>query len=96
MIYRYANNRNNQMIFNSWNDSTHSSNEKGWLPKEVQTWTDDDTKNSLLEQTGKIISVFIENGQWILIPVVILSLILGMIFFFLETSVLAPFIYTLF
>ncbi len=44
----------------------------------------------------KVMGTFAGNGQYILIPSVLILVILGIILFFVSSSVLAPFIYTLF
>ena len=45
---------------------------------------------------SKVLRHLAGHGQWYLIPIVILLLALGILLFFAQTSVIAPFIYTLF
>lgn len=47
-------------------------------------------------ETFKLIQYLIINGKIIFLPVVIILLILGIILFFVSSSIFAPFIYTLF
>lgn len=53
-------------------------------------------KRSLMLQLALVISYFFRNGHYLLIPGLVLLLVLGLIMFFIKTSALAPFIYTLF
>ena len=44
----------------------------------------------------QLIGDLVENGEYYLIPVVVILVVLGTILFFVSSSVMAPFIYTLF
>ncbi|MFH1810954.1 MAG: DUF5989 family protein [Pseudomonadota bacterium] len=44
----------------------------------------------------RVLLFFSRRGQWLLVPVLVVMLLLGMLLFFAHTSVLAPLIYPLF
>ncbi len=70
-----------------------------WEPKvtppEIETPTNA-RPLPLLLQPLRIIRYFHARGQYALIPFIILLVLLGLTMFFIQTSALAPFIYTLF
>lgn len=70
----------------------------GWINKNVCVKVDHNIKNkrNMFLQFYEVIYFFIEHKQWWLIPLVTFLLIIGLVLFFVQTSVLAPFIYTLF
>ena len=86
--------------FYSWNDLP---------PRIVSGWEDLSTTAPLESPTSfrrqksrSLISLFVETlaffarrGHYLLLPVLVLLLILGLILFFVQTSALAPFIYTI-
>ena len=43
-----------------------------------------------------MIGYFVRNGHFMLLPVVVFLLVAGLVLYFVKTSALAPFIYTLF
>lgn len=51
---------------------------------------------SLLWLALGVLAFFIRRGQWLLLPILIVLLVLGLVLYFVQTSALAPFIYTLF
>jgi hypothetical protein len=51
---------------------------------------------SLLLLAIGVLAFFIRRGQYLLVPILILRLILGLVLYFVQTSALAPLIYTLF
>jgi hypothetical protein len=51
---------------------------------------------SLLLLLAAVIGFFFRRGNYILLPILILLLILGLLLYFVQSSALAPFIYTLF
>ena len=69
----------------------------GWQCKATNTYTQNDigTKN-IFSTITRILRHFIHHGQWYLLPLIVLMLALGVLLFFAQTSVVAPFIYTLF
>lgn len=85
--------------FYSWENKCNLKVE-GWIKKELKEDLKLVNKNSqklpLLLQPITVISYFIRNGHYVFIPILILMLTLGLIMFFVQTSSLAPFIYTLF
>jgi len=50
----------------------------------------------VLLQIFAVISYFIKHGHYIYLPILLILLILGLLLFFLKSSSLAPFIYTIF
>ncbi|MGK7933878.1 MAG: DUF5989 family protein [Microcystaceae cyanobacterium] len=85
--------------FYTW-EKTCELTVKGWVKKEltedIKTFDKSSQKLPLILQPIKIISYFSRNGHYLFIPLLILMLILGLVMFFVQTSSLAPFIYTLF
>jgi len=73
---------------------------QGWIGKETIVIDADLSRTGLrrylLLQPIVVLGFFIRRGHILLVPVVILLMILGLILFFVQTSALAPFIYTLF
>lgn len=84
--------------FVSWNDK---------LPKSVSAWQPIDLAEADASPTGRIrargyvlllasvVGFFFRRGNYLLIPIVILLVILGLILYFVQSSALAPFIYPL-
>lgn len=52
-------------------------------------------RRSLLRMFLETLSFFAERGHYFLLPVLLLLLLLGLILFFVQSSALAPFIYTI-
>lgn len=82
-------------FFSYWND-VKDLKSYGWSEKVVSVKVGHNKKRNMLLQFYDVLRFFIENKQWWLIPLIIFLLIIGLILFFVQTSVLAPFIYTLF
>ena len=79
--------------FYSWDDSGNVP-DTSFLPYEhIQSKSH---RSALLGTLNSIFFVFAKNKQYILIPLVILLLILGLVFFFLSSSSVFAFVYTLF
>lgn len=79
--------------FFSW-DTYNNAPETSFLPYEyVQSKPH---RSALLGTLNSIFFVFAKNKQFILIPLVIILLILGLVFFFLSSSSVFGFVYTLF
>ena len=53
-------------------------------------------KNVIFDILNSVFSVFIKNGMYILIPVVMILMILGLIMFFASSNAVFSFVYTLF
>jgi hypothetical protein len=45
---------------------------------------------------GELVSYFCENKRWFMMPVIIALLFVGVLILLAQSSVIAPFIYTLF
>ena len=68
-----------------------------WRSQEItKTFHQGTNKRFLILQLAWVVAFFLRNGHYLLIPVLVLLLVLGLIIFFIKASVLAPFIYTLF
>jgi hypothetical protein len=70
----------------------------GWEDKIVRTTAAraGGGRRSLLVLPFFVVSYFIQERHYVLLPVVLLMIIAGLALLFLQTSALAPFIYTLF
>ena len=73
---------------------------EGWVPKSVV----DDARAASAEaglrrlatQPFFVVGYFVRNGHFMLLPVVVFLLVAGLVLYFVKSSALAPFIYTLF
>ena len=76
-------------------------------PPEVESWREKTSalithlgtsknRRFLLWQPFMVVSFFLKHRMYILVPSVVVLIVLGLILFFVQTSALAPFIYTLF
>lgn len=83
--------------FYSWGDGSPIAGE-GWVRKDLPTEmrATASRKLPLLAQPFVVIGFFVRRGQYIFLPALIVLLLLGLIMFFVQSSALAPFIYTLF
>lgn len=81
----------------SWTAIAPSGEEEGWSRKSVNTIVRGDTHGGGA-RTGLVgvISFFIKRGKILLLPAVMILIAFGLALYFVKTSVLAPFIYTLF
>jgi hypothetical protein len=84
----------------SWKEHAPSGAE-GWVEKQVfAAGTSRDgagrTRFAALAGLVDVLAFFVRRGDALLIPALILLLLLALFFFFVQTSALAPFIYTLF
>lgn len=69
----------------------------GWQRRSATArMTDGNGGSGLLGTVVRILRHFVRHGQWFLLPLLVLLLALGVLLFFAQTSVIAPFIYTLF
>ncbi len=71
----------------------------GWTAKAVSVITHSSERRGerhLMLQPFFIVGFFLQRRSLLLIPSLILLLVLGLVLFFVQTSALAPFIYTLF
>lgn len=83
----------------AWREEPPGKRE-GWHAKVVDTVGDthsatQNVRHTLL-QPFFVLTFFIQRGQYLIIPALILMLALGLLLFFVQTSPLAPMIYTLF
>jgi hypothetical protein len=49
-----------------------------------------------LSTVGELLSFFVRNKRWWMLPTVLVVLVLGVLLILAQSSVIAPFIYTLF
>lgn len=84
--------------FISW--ETHPSDlESAWQPMELIESDADSTTDgyrSLPLLLASVIGFFFRRGDYLLVLIVILLVVLGLVLYFVQSSALAPFIYTLF
>lgn len=69
-----------------------------WRPKQLTAVISeaDARRRPLVMMPLVVVSYFIRQKQYVLIPILLVLLVLGLLLFFLQTSAFAPFIYTLF
>lgn len=79
--------------FYSW--ETGLSNARGFIDREKIYKPDSDYSDKNIS-LYRVISFFMERKQFIMLPALIILLALGIVLFFLSSTVVAPFIYTLF
>lgn len=91
---------NGTQPFYFWTGKFKSIDMVGWIQKEVKLYDEevksDHPKTFILYQPIKVISFFVRHKNYAFIPLIAFMLILGLIMFFVKSSSLAPFIYTLF
>jgi hypothetical protein len=78
--------------FASWEGTAPPG--EGWVAKEEPAAAIEGRRSGWLVM--HTLGFFIRKRNWFLIPALVILLLLGMLFFFVQGSVLAPFIYTLF
>jgi hypothetical protein len=83
--------------FYAWS-TTELPGHEGWVSKDLSSLPVDlgQEHRATLFQFVRVLNYFARHGKMIYIPTLILLLSLGILLFFLQTSALAPFIYTLF
>jgi hypothetical protein len=71
---------------------------EGWHPKEVlfEANVGRRGKPSLARRFVNVLQFFVRRGHFVFLPTLVILLALGMVLFFVKSSALAPFIYTLF
>ncbi len=87
--------------FYSWGSGTATATDmEGWIPKEMPADIQDaevsGKKRSILVEPIRIFSYFIRQGHYLVLPLLVIIIALGLLMFFVQSSALAPFIYTLF
>ncbi len=86
--------------FYSW-DTNRPTLTTGWetlpqtTPDSIAGDVQQNGSRSLVSLFAETLMFFAERGHYLLLPVLLLLLMLGMILFFVQTSALAPFIYTI-
>ncbi len=85
--------------FYAWTGETPSGMQ-GWVPKSLvddrRSASSEAGMRRLSSQLFVVIGYFIRNGHFVLVPVVVFLLLAGLVLFFVKSSALAPFLYTLF
>jgi len=86
--------------FFAWQDGQTSAAFEGWTPKTVVADHRRPelhvSRASLLAQPALVLRYFVRHGHYFLVPVLLLLVSFGLLLFFVQSSSLAPFIYTLF
>ncbi|MBL1216274.1 MAG: hypothetical protein D8M59_02130 [Planctomycetes bacterium] len=86
--------------FYSWATASPPADMEGWtkkiVPVELEAGEAGGEKRALLTQPARVLAYFVRQGHYLLLPTMVIIIILGMLMFFVHTSTLAPFIYTLF
>lgn len=82
----------------SWNDVEAHDGREGWRVKEVvfELRSATQRKANLLRRFVDVLHFFVKRGHYVFLPAVVILLALGLALFFVKSSALAPFIYTLF
>jgi hypothetical protein len=85
--------------FVSWQDRPPLM-PSAWQPLELDEMEpaagDRERQRSLPLLLAGVIGFFFRRGHFVLLPILILLLVLGLVLFFVQSSAIAPFIYTLF
>jgi hypothetical protein len=83
--------------FRAWNSQTPNT-KTSWRPMEefIDAAPASPHYRSLPLLLAGILSFFFRRGDYVLVLIVVLLVILGLLLYFVESSALAPFIYTLF
>jgi hypothetical protein len=82
----------------SWSDAAPDLGVTGWEEKRLQRTAarEGEQRRPLLLLPLLLLSYLARERQFVLMPVVLLLVILGLVLLFVQTSAIAPFIYTLF
>lgn len=93
LIYK----RKNTSPFYSWKDTMNI--QVGEWTEKVFNYSNEKCykySNTKIFQYLNVVKFFIDKKQWVLIPILIALLIFGLIFTFIQSSLIAPLIYTIF
>lgn len=86
--------------FFAWQDGETSPAFEHWTPKTVVADHRRPelhvSRASLLTQPAIVLRYFVRHGHYFLVPVLLILVSFGLLLFFVQSSSLAPFIYTLF
>ena len=85
--------KNHEYLYAEWDDKYPFDERSGFT---VWKSSASSSKGGMLGTSARIIQMLMMNGKYIFIPAVIILIALGIILFFVSSSVMAPFIYTLF
>jgi len=80
--------------FERWKDALDSSHQTALSPRGNQESVNKKTSNRYV--LLRVFSYFIRKKHFIMIPVLCILLILALLFFFISTTIIAPFVYTIF
>lgn len=84
--------------FYTWVD-TAPPHAEGWVRKSIPAEVElsgSEKPLPLILQPIRVITYFLRRGEYAIIPLIVLLALLGLVMFFVQSSSLAPFIYTLF
>jgi hypothetical protein len=85
--------------FMAW-DGDRPAFSVGWSPIEVSEMDESSVESarhrSLPVLLASVVGFFFRRGNYVVLPIIILLIVLGLVLYFVESSVVAPFIYTLF
>jgi hypothetical protein len=85
--------------FASWDDQPPEQ-KTAWLPIDVvespESTVAAERRRSLPMLLVGVIAFFVRRGNYLIVPIIILLLVMGLVLYFVQSSALAPFIYTLF
>lgn len=93
--------RGNAHPFYQWDKTPPTLPLSGWEPVSLTEASpiaippQSSRRRSLVRMFAETLSFFAERGHYFLLPVLLLLLLLGLVLFFVQSSVLAPFIYTI-
>jgi len=82
----------------TWDRAPPAGGLEGWRPKEVacEVRAGRRGKPSLAMRFLAVLQFFVRRGHYVFLPALVIVLALGLVLFFVKSSALAPFIYTLF
>ena len=82
----------------TWDRAPPAGGLEGWRPKEVacEVQVSRRGKPSLAMRFLAVLQFFVRRGHYVFLPALVIVLALGLVLFFVKSSALAPFIYTLF
>ena len=87
--------RNNYDIA-QWDGEYEGKENSGFAAWKNDLQKDEKNENSMRGIAFRLLGYFFTSGQYILMPSVFILIVIGVFLFFVSSSVIAPFIYTLF
>ena len=85
----------NMAVWNEFFDSSVDST-LSYKQKSAEGTSDIRDRYGIMHSVFRLFAYFYMNRQYIFIPVLCILVIIGLIFFFVSSTIIAPFIYTLF